>query len=126
MGFRLQRRINLGGGLGFNVSKSGLSPGIRSKHGSVSAKGFSIRTGIPGLSFRSSWGSKSNDALLTAIITGIFVVAIYLLRVLLVLAWYLITLVYSTAAWLVLTGYDYVGYRMDQKRTRRLSDTEQT
>lgn len=52
MGFRFYRRINLGSGLGLNLSKSGIGTSIRSKHGSIGSSGFSIRTGIPGSSYR--------------------------------------------------------------------------
>ena len=60
MGIRYQKRVNLGKGVGLNVSKSGLSPSIRTKYGSISPKGFSVRTGIPGLTYRS--GKNSNAA----------------------------------------------------------------
>lgn len=69
MGFRYQKRVNLGDGVGVNISKSGLSGSYRTKYGSVSSRGFSIRTGIPGLSFRSSFGKgKGNDAMVSLII----------------------------------------------------------
>jgi hypothetical protein len=59
MGFRYQKRINVGNGVGLNLSKSGVSTSYRTKYGSIGPKGFSIRTGIPGLTFRSK---KSGDA----------------------------------------------------------------
>ncbi len=37
----------MGGGLGLNLSKSGISPSYRTKFGSVGPKQFTIRTGIP-------------------------------------------------------------------------------
>ena len=52
MGFRYSKRIKIGGGAGFNLSKSGVSGSVRTKFGSVSPRGFSIRTGIPGLTYR--------------------------------------------------------------------------
>lgn len=58
MGFRYQKRVKLGKGVGLNVSKSGVSPSLRTKYGSIGSKGFSIRTGIPGLSYR---GGKNID-----------------------------------------------------------------
>lgn len=58
MGFRFNKRINLGKGLGFNVSKSGISPSVRTKIGSFSSKGFSVKTGISGVSYRKSNNSK--------------------------------------------------------------------
>ncbi|MGL2965876.1 DUF4236 domain-containing protein [Flavobacterium sp. XGLA_31] len=58
MGFRFQKRINLGKGIGLNLSKSGVSPSFRTKLGSFSAKGFSLKTGLPGVSYRKSSNSK--------------------------------------------------------------------
>lgn len=55
MGFRFQRRIRIGRGFGLNISKSGITPSHRSRRGSISSKGFSIRTGIPGLQFRKNF-----------------------------------------------------------------------
>lgn len=52
MGFRLFKRVNLAGGLGLNVSKSGASLSVRTPLGTIGSKGVSIRTGIPGLTFR--------------------------------------------------------------------------
>ena len=77
MGFRFSRRVGSNNGFGFNVSGSGVSPSYRTKMGSVSSRGFSIRTGIPGLSFRSGWGggrSKGN----TGLIILLFLVGLYL------------------------------------------------
>ncbi|WP_409187172.1 DUF4236 domain-containing protein [Antarcticibacterium sp. 1MA-6-2] len=54
MGFRFQKRINLGKGLGLNISKSGISPSIRTKVGSISSKGYSVRT-------RCSWCHLSQN-----------------------------------------------------------------
>ena len=58
MGVRFYKR--LGGAAGFNISKSGISASVRTGMGSFGTKGYSIRTGIPGLSFRGSWGSGSS------------------------------------------------------------------
>jgi hypothetical protein len=64
MGFRIQKRIKLGKGLGINVSKSGFRPSYRTKRGSVNSKGFSVRTGIPGLTFRESFSKSSKGGCL--------------------------------------------------------------
>lgn len=61
MGFRYNKRIKIGKGLGVNVSKSGITPRYRSKKGSLSTKGFSIRTGIPGLSYRKTFSKSSKQ-----------------------------------------------------------------
>lgn len=67
MSFRYQKRINVGKGLGVNVSTRGASVSKRTKFGSVGTRGFSIRTGIPGLSYRGSWG-KSNAGITLLVI----------------------------------------------------------
>jgi hypothetical protein len=54
MGFLFQKRITLGGGLGFNISKSGISPSLRTRMGSFSKKGYSVKTGISGLRYQNS------------------------------------------------------------------------
>ena len=59
MGVRYQKRIKLSKGLGINVSKSGITPSYRTKRGPVSSRGFSIRTGIPGLTYRKSFSKAS-------------------------------------------------------------------
>lgn len=55
MGFRYQKRVNISDGLGINISRSGLSPSYRSRYGSIGPKGFSLRTGIPGFTFKSGF-----------------------------------------------------------------------
>jgi hypothetical protein len=92
MGLRLQRRINLGGGAGINVSKSGFSPSLRTKIGTIGAKGFTIRTGIPGLYYRDVFkkSKKGNDGIFLIILLaiGVFVLmAIVVWNVLQFLLW---------------------------------------
>jgi hypothetical protein len=78
MSFRFQKRIKLGGGFGLNISKSGISPSLMTKGGTISNKGFSIRTGVSGVSYRKSFNSsKSNGCLLTVIIYFSFGVLFY-------------------------------------------------
>ena len=69
MGFRFHKRVSLGGGLGLNISKSGVSPSYRTRYGSISPRGFSFRTGVAGLTYRSGFGGRkrkgnAGDALL--------------------------------------------------------------
>tara|TARA_R110000868_G_scaffold200673_1_gene448208 strand:+ start:463 stop:1074 length:612 start_codon:yes stop_codon:yes gene_type:complete len=74
MGLRYQKRVNLGSGYGLNLSKSGISTSYRSKYGSVGPRGFSIRTGIPGLTFRSSFGkSKKKDGAIVTLMILLFI-----------------------------------------------------
>jgi hypothetical protein len=73
MGFRYFRRIGGNKGLGLNVSGKGLTSSYRNKYGSIGSRGFSIKTGIAGLSFRSGWGgkkSKGSGALIYLLIIG--------------------------------------------------------
>ena len=58
MGFRFSKRINLGKGLGLNISKTGITPSVRTKLGSFSTKGYSIKTGVPGVTYRKTTSSK--------------------------------------------------------------------
>lgn len=78
MAFRYSKRIGGNKGWGLNVSGSGISSSYRSKYGSIGAKGFSFRTGIPGLTFRSSWGRGKNKGIIALIfliiIATVFVV----------------------------------------------------
>ena len=75
MGFRFSKRINLGKGLGFNISKSGVSPSVRTKFGSLSTKGYSLKTGIPGVTYRKA--SNSRGCLLTLFVYVALGISIY-------------------------------------------------
>ena len=82
MGLRYQKRVNLGNGYGLNLSKSGISSSYRSKYGSVGPRGFSIRTGIPGLTFRSGFGkSKKGDGAIVALMILLFIGAVIITAV---------------------------------------------
>lgn len=72
MGFNYYKRIGGNKGLGLNLSSSGISSSYRTKYGSVSSRGFSIKTGIPGLSFRSGFGHGKNKGT-TALIIIMFI-----------------------------------------------------
>jgi Protein of unknown function (DUF4236) len=97
MGFRFQRRLNLTRGMGLNISRSGVSPSLRTRYGSVGSKGFSIRTGIPGLSYRQRFSRKSDTGLLILVI----LVALALLPVLLKLLVAVARLLWLVALWAV-------------------------
>lgn len=91
MGLRFFKRVNLGNGTGVNVSGSGFSVSQRGKYGSFGTKGFSVRTGIPGVSFRQSWGSSGGSglqALLILIIGFLLIYTLYNLIVFLLLILY--------------------------------------
>ena len=73
MGFQFNKRIKLGKGLGLNVSRSGVRPTYRNKSGSLSSKGFSIKTGIRGVTYRKTFGkAKNSGCLLTLILFLLF------------------------------------------------------
>lgn len=76
MSFRYYRRIGGKKGLGLNIGSSGISSSYRTKYGSIGSKGFSIRTGIPGLTFRSNWRSKK-DSGATALVLLMMVVTLF-------------------------------------------------
>lgn len=74
MSFRYQKRVHLGKGANLNFSKSGVSFSKRTRFGSVGTQGFSIRTGIPGLTFRKSLG-KGSTGLIVYLVLGGFVLS---------------------------------------------------
>ncbi|WP_291871039.1 DUF4236 domain-containing protein [Maribacter sp.] len=78
MAFRFNKKINLGKGLGFNVSKSGITPSYRTKRGSISSKGYSVRTGIPGLTYRKTFSkAKNSGCLLFFVLPWIFLLLMF-------------------------------------------------
>ena len=93
MGFRYSRRVKLAGGLGLNLSKSGISTSYRTRYGSIGPKGFSVRTGIPGLSYRGGKG-KAGEA---AIVFLLVVLAYYAVVVAAVVAWHLLRFAFWAA-----------------------------
>ena len=135
MGFRFQRRLNYGAGLGLNLSKSGASPSFRSKAGAISMKGFSIRTGIPGLSFRRSWGKGPEGAILglmaMVVILGINVAITLIsvgLKLFFILAgfaisavWFLVAMIVNLTAWFTLTTYDFAKYLIDRRKEENVA-----
>jgi hypothetical protein len=68
MGFRYQKRIKLGKGFGFNLSKSGISSSLRTKKGTFGSKGVSLKTGIPGLTFRKTFSKSSKSGCLCLVL----------------------------------------------------------
>ncbi|RKS23169.1 hypothetical protein CLV94_2074 [Flavobacterium endophyticum] len=71
MSFRFQKRIKLYGGLGINISKSGIYPSLRTRKGTISNKGYSIRTGISGISYQKNFKAKNNGCILFFALPGI-------------------------------------------------------
>lgn len=73
MGFRFQKRIRLGGGLGFNISKSGISPSLKTRMGTFSKNGYSLKTGISGVRYQNS------GCMMLFAFTGIITFLIYII-----------------------------------------------
>lgn len=74
MAFKFNKRIKLGKGLGINVSKSGITPSYRNKRGSLGSKGYSVRTGIPGLTYRKKFSKTKNVGCLIVLFSFLFVI----------------------------------------------------
>lgn len=93
MNLRYQKRVNLGKGAGLNIGKTGVSYSQRTKYGSIGTRGFSIRTGIPGLSLRGNRG-KGGTGLMIMLIAGAGIVAVLVVYNLWRLLVHIIGLVY--------------------------------
>lgn len=126
MSFQFQRRLNLKSGWGINISKSGFSPSFRSKYGSVSTKGVSVRTGIPGISYRhrvkKGSGSGAILGLMMLIISLIpFVINVALtalqlsIKLLMVAYWLFIIVPLKLLLWVILTLRDFYIYKKSQQ-----------
>ena len=72
MGLQFRKRIKLSKGLGITISKSGVTPSYRTKKGSISSKGYSIRTGIPGVSYRQTFKKTKGNGCLMSILWFVF------------------------------------------------------
>lgn len=116
MGFRFQRRINLGGGWGLNTSGSGGSLSYRSRHGSIGTRGFSLRTGIPGLSYRQNWGKNAGGA--AAVIMAVLA-ALTLAAIAIKILIYALPIIWNCLRWLLLTIYDLCTYTFQQMKLRQ-------
>ena len=46
-----------------NIGTGGISSSYRGRYGSIGSRGFPIRTGVPGLTWRTSWGRSTNSGL---------------------------------------------------------------
>ena len=74
MSFRFQKRINLGKGIGLNISKSGITPSIKTKSGSLSTKGYSVKTGISGVSYRKNFSNSKNSGCVVFLLIPIVII----------------------------------------------------
>ena len=131
MSLKFHRRLNFGSGVGLNISKSGATPGIRSKMGSISSKGFSIRSGIKGLNYRQSWGKGIEGAIFGAIamvfmffITAAFWVLGVLIKYGAIVLWYLLSLTYNLICWTGLTIYDNIKLAYDNRKLKKQNEAK--
>ncbi|MBU2998152.1 DUF4236 domain-containing protein [Cellulophaga baltica] len=81
MSFRFNKRVKIAKGLGININKSGITPTVRTIKGSVSSKGYSIRTGIPGLTYRKTFSKAKNSGCLVIVLSMISVVLFLVVKV---------------------------------------------
>jgi hypothetical protein len=116
MGFRFQRRINLGGGAGLNLSKSGISSSVRTRFGSIGSKGFSIRTGVPGLTYRSRYRKGSDAGLIVLLVLALVALLPLLLSALVAVAQLLLTVGAWTLRTLVIAPANLIRHRIEQRR----------
>lgn len=84
MSINFYKRIKVKDGFGANISKSGISTSYRGRYGSFGTRGFSLKTGIPGLTFRQSWSGKDTTSkilifLLVGLLFGIIYIACLLI-----------------------------------------------
>ena len=127
MGFRFQRRLNLGSGLGLNLGKTGASVSGRAFFGSVGTGGFSVRSGLPGFSYRKSFGRGGaglvvglvvTSAVLVVNLTALLVVlGVKLFIALVQVCWVLVVAALNLLLWMILTLSDLAGYLISQRRT---------
>lgn len=96
MGLRYQKRIGGNKGFGLNLSGSGVSSSYRTKYGTVGSKGFSIRSGIPGLSFRSGYVRGKDKGVTALIILGIIVAGFALYYSIVILYNFTLFLIWAT------------------------------
>ena len=78
MGFRIRKRINLGGGFGLNVSNSGISPSLRTKYGTVSNKRMSVRTGIKGVTYTKNFNKAKGSGCMVVVAMMILITTVCL------------------------------------------------
>jgi len=73
MAFKYNKRIKFFKGFGVHISKSGITPSYRGKRGSLSSRGYSIRTGIPGITYRKTFSKTKNGGCLLVLLFSISV-----------------------------------------------------
>jgi hypothetical protein len=120
MGFRFQRRLNLGSGVGLNLSKTGASASSRTFLGSIGTRASGFKTGIRGLSYRKLWGRGGIGLVFGSLMIATITIAnffvffllafVILLSALFHLMWVAAVLLFELVSWCILTVYDLVKY----------------
>jgi hypothetical protein len=83
--------------MGLNISKSGISPSLRTRYGSIGSKGYSVRTGIRGLSYREGYRKGSDAGLIALVIFALVALIPFLIQVAVVAA----RILWAFMVWLV-------------------------
>lgn len=114
MGLRYRNRVNLGNGHGLNVSSSGVSYSKKTSWGSIGSKGFSVRTGIPGLSFYRSWGMRGKNGKNNASYFLLFIFGFFLIVAVIQLIGWVFRLLY----WLIKSGFQNLNQHQLQQEAQ--------
>jgi len=77
MSFRYSKRIKIAKGFGIHIGKSGIAPSYRGRRGSLSSKGYSIRTGIPGLTYRKTFSRAKNSGCMVVLVLLALIVSAF-------------------------------------------------
>ncbi|RZJ69812.1 hypothetical protein [Flavobacterium sp.] len=103
MGLRYYKRFGSTKGLGFTISNLGISSSYRTRYGTLGASGFSLKTGIPGLTFRQGFRRKNKgmEALIVLAVVCVSFMLYYALVAAYNLARFLIWGVRETVKFLV-------------------------
>ena len=122
MGFRFQRRLNLGSGFGFNLGKTGASVSRRTSFGSIGTGGFSLRSGIAGFGYRRSFGRGGRGGgaavglamlavmLVVNLVSILVVLGVNIFLFLFKALWLVLVVSLSLIWWACLTTADFVRY----------------
>lgn len=126
MGVRYHKRIGGNKGFGLNLSGSGISSSYRTKYGSVGSKGFSVRSGIPGLSFRSGYGRGKDKGVTALIILGLIVAGFAIYYSIVILYNFTLFLLWTITETrkLILREYYFWQERKELKKSENLTKIE--
>lgn len=115
MGLRFYKRVKINDNIGLNLSKTGVSASLKSRFGSIGPKGFTLKTGIPGLSLKSSFKNANGKGLANLII---FILIVGLLVLVLTIIWNLLLALY----WMVVEIFHAVERANYKARVKKIID----